>query len=121
MFDEAHKLAAHFFGNKMQKTGRFKLAEKLGAQTRHLLLMTATPHSGKEEDFQLFLSLLDSDRFYGLNQAEKFLLAIVQIDENEQIDGPYYLRSPFDAEPGWGVSSVNYNIEDLLALAEGNQ
>ena len=26
--------------------------------------MTATPHSGKEEDFQLFLSLLDSDRFY---------------------------------------------------------
>jgi hypothetical protein len=26
------------------------------------LLMTATPHSGKEEDFQLFLSLLDPDR-----------------------------------------------------------
>ena len=27
--------------------------------------MTATPHSGKEEDFQLFLALLDSDRFEG--------------------------------------------------------
>jgi hypothetical protein len=27
--------------------------------------MTATPHNGKEEDFQLFLSLLDADRFYG--------------------------------------------------------
>ena len=27
--------------------------------------MTATPHNGKDEDFQLFLSLLDSDRFYG--------------------------------------------------------
>ena len=27
--------------------------------------MTATPHNGKEADFQLFLSLLDSDRFYG--------------------------------------------------------
>ena len=26
--------------------------------------MTATPHNGKEEDFQLFLSLLDEDRFY---------------------------------------------------------
>jgi superfamily II DNA or RNA helicase len=65
VFDEAHKLAAHFFGNKLEKTGRFELAEKLGAQTRHLLLMTATPHNGKEEDFQLFLSLLDSDRFYG--------------------------------------------------------
>lgn len=65
IFDEAHKLAAHFFGSKLEKTGRFILAEKLGARTRHLLLMTATPHSGKEEDFQLFLSLLDSDRFYG--------------------------------------------------------
>jgi superfamily II DNA/RNA helicase len=65
VFDEAHKLSAHFYGNQLEKTGRFKLAEKLGAQTRHLLLMTATPHNGKEEDFQLFLSLLDSDRFYG--------------------------------------------------------
>ena len=65
VFDEAHKLSAHFYGNQLEKTGRFKLAEKLGAQTRHLLLMTATPHNGKEEEFQLFLSLLDSDRFYG--------------------------------------------------------
>ena len=27
--------------------------------------MTATPHAGKEEDFQLFLALLDTDRFEG--------------------------------------------------------
>jgi hypothetical protein len=33
--------------------------------TRHFLLMTATPHNGKEEDFQLFLALLDGDRFEG--------------------------------------------------------
>ena len=33
--------------------------------TRHLLLMTATPHNGKEEDFQLFMALLDGDRFEG--------------------------------------------------------
>ena len=33
--------------------------------TRHLLLMTATPHKGKPADFQLFLALLDSDRFEG--------------------------------------------------------
>ena len=65
IFDEAHKLAAHFFGNEIKKTGRFLFAEKLGACTRHLLLMSATPHNGKDEDFQLFLSLLDSDRFYG--------------------------------------------------------
>ena len=65
IFDEAHKLSAHFFGSEVKKTGRFLFAEKLGARTRHLLLMSATPHNGKDEDFQLFLSLLDSDRFYG--------------------------------------------------------
>lgn len=78
VFDEAHKLAAHYFGSKLEKTGRFRFAEKLGAQVRHLLLMTATPHSGKEEDFQLFLSLLDSDRFYG-----KFRDGVHQVDTSD--------------------------------------
>lgn len=63
--DEAHKLSASFFGNKINKTKRFLLGEMLGSITRHFLLMTATPHNGKEEDFQLFMSLLDADRFYG--------------------------------------------------------
>lgn len=63
--DEAHKLSANYFGNKINKTKRFQLGELLGSITRHFLLMTATPHNGKEEDFQLFMSLLDSDRFYG--------------------------------------------------------
>ena len=63
--DEAHKLSASYFGNKVNKTKRFVLGEMLGSITRHFLLMTATPHNGKEEDFQLFMSLLDADRFYG--------------------------------------------------------
>lgn len=63
--DEAHKLSANYYGQKVNKTKRFQLGELLGSITRHFLLMTATPHNGKEEDFQLFLSLLDSDRFYG--------------------------------------------------------
>ena len=63
--DEAHRMGAHYFGGKLEKTKRFLLGELLGEITRHLLLMTATPHSGKEEDFQLFLTLLDRDRFEG--------------------------------------------------------
>ncbi|HPY42359.1 MAG TPA: DEAD/DEAH box helicase, partial [Thiolinea sp.] len=63
--DEAHKLSANYFGNKINKTKRFALGELLGSITRHFLLMTATPHNGKEADFQIWLSLLDSDRFYG--------------------------------------------------------
>ena len=63
--DEAHKLSANYFGNKINKTKRFTLGELLGSICRHFLLMTATPHNGKEEDFQVWMSLLDSDRFYG--------------------------------------------------------
>lgn len=63
--DEAHKLSATWYGTKVNETKRFKLGQLLGSVTRHFLLMTATPHNGKEEDFQLFMSLLDSDRFYG--------------------------------------------------------
>ncbi|MFT4084661.1 MAG: helicase-related protein [Nocardioides sp.] len=63
--DEAHRMSAHYFGGKVQRSKRFQLGELLGRRTRHLLLMTATPHSGKDEDFQLFCSLLDADRFEG--------------------------------------------------------
>jgi len=78
VFDEAHKLSAHYFGSKLEKTARFRFAEKLGKHVRHLLLMTATPHNGKEEDFQLFLSLLDSDRFYG-----KFRDGVHKVDPSD--------------------------------------
>lgn len=44
--DEAHKLSANYFGNKVNKTKRFLLGELLGSITRHFLLMTATPHNG---------------------------------------------------------------------------
>ena len=63
--DEAHKMSAHWQGDSIKPTQRFELGKALGAATRHLLLMTATPHNGNEADFQLFLSLLDTDRFYG--------------------------------------------------------
>jgi len=63
--DEAHKMSASFFGNEVKYTKRYRLGQLLSGITRHFLLMTATPHNGKEEDFQLFLQLLDSDRFEG--------------------------------------------------------
>ena len=45
--DEAHRMGAHYFGGKLEKTKRFQLGELLGDIARHLLLMTATPHSGQ--------------------------------------------------------------------------
>lgn len=63
--DEAHKMSASFFGGDLKETKRYRLGKLLGQITRHFLLLTATPHNGKEEDFQLFLALLDADRFEG--------------------------------------------------------
>ena len=63
--DEAHKMSASFFGGEVHYTKRMLLGRLLSTLTRHFLLLTATPHNGKEEDFQLFLSLLDGDRFEG--------------------------------------------------------
>ena len=63
--DEAHKMSASYFSGEKKETKRYKLGRYLSSLTRHFLLMTATPHNGKEEDFQLFLALLDGDRFEG--------------------------------------------------------
>jgi SNF2 family DNA or RNA helicase len=63
--DEAHKLSATYFGNEVKYTKRYRLGQMLSTLTRHFLLLTATPHNGKEADFQLFMALLDGDRFEG--------------------------------------------------------
>ena len=76
--DEAHRMGAHYFGGELRKTKRFLLGEMLGQITRHLLLMTATPHSGKEEDFQLFLTLLDRDRFEGKQKKSTDLSGVMR-------------------------------------------
>jgi superfamily II DNA or RNA helicase len=63
--DEAHRMSATYFGGEVKYTKRYQVGQRLGQICRHLLLMSATPHNGKEEDFQLFMALLDGDRFEG--------------------------------------------------------
>lgn len=63
--DEAHKMSASYWGGEIRRTKRYLLGQNLSAITRHFLLMTATPHNGKEADFQFFMALLDADRFEG--------------------------------------------------------
>lgn len=76
--DEAHKMSATYFGNEVKFTRRYRLGQLVGSLTRHLLLMTATPHNGKEADFQLFLALLDADRFEG-----RFRDGVHQVDTTD--------------------------------------
>ena len=54
---------------------------------------------------------------YGLNQQDKFILAIVMVD-GEQHEGPFYVTKPFTQEPDWAVTSINLDLDQLLAKAE---
>lgn len=56
--DEAHKMSAY---NDEHKTYAYQLGENLSERTDHFLLMTATPHKGDKDQFQLFMRLLDKD------------------------------------------------------------
>lgn len=78
--DEAHKLSATFFGGEVKFTKRYRLGQLVSGLTRHFLLMTATPHNGKEEDFQLFMALLDGDRFEG-----RFRDGVHQVDISDMM------------------------------------
>ena len=67
--DEAHKMSATVWGGEVKYTKRFQLGRLLSSISRHFLLLTATPHNGKEEDFQLFMSLIDQARFEGVTRS----------------------------------------------------
>ena len=78
--DEAHRMSASFFGQEVKYTKRFQLGALAGRVARHFLLMTATPHNGKEEDFQLFMGLLDADRFEG-----RFRQGVHKVDPSDMM------------------------------------
>jgi hypothetical protein len=64
------------------------------------------------------ITVTRNEMLYAFNQGDKFILAIVLVNEDDSYEGPYYIRRPFDREPGWGVSSINYNISDLISRSE---
>jgi hypothetical protein len=65
------------------------------------------------------VTVTKNEIFESWNQGSKYHLAIVLVGEDDSIDGPHYVPHPFKEEPGWGVSSVNYDLKALLARAQG--
>ena len=76
IFDEAHKLSADQEGDlTLSRTLRYRLAEALSGvashderwrldwSARHVLLLTATPHMGKDYPYYCLWRLLDPDAF----------------------------------------------------------
>lgn len=83
--DEAHRMSASREDNKSQ---RYKLGELLRDSTDHILLMTATPHKGDVDNFNLFLQLLDEDAFANVKSIKE------AINEGR---APFYLRRTKEA------------------------
>jgi SNF2 family DNA or RNA helicase len=112
--DEAHKMSASYFsgsGGEVKETKRYKLGKLLAGICRNFLLLTATPHNGKEEDFQLFMALLDGDRFEG-----KFRDGVHQADTSDlmrRMVKEQLLK--FDGKPLFPerlAYTVNYTLTD---------
>ncbi|AFZ33590.1 helicase domain protein (plasmid) [Gloeocapsa sp. PCC 7428] len=113
--DEAHKMSASFFGGEIRETKRYKLGKLLSSLTRHFLLMSATPHNGKEEDFQLFMALLDGDRFEGrfrdgvhVSDTSDLMRRLVKEDLLKFDEKPLF--------PERKAYTVEYKLSDLEAV-----
>ena len=76
VFDEAHKLSVSRNRGRIRRTRRYALAEALAGcapaggrfaglpwAAHHLLLLTATPHMGREEPYHYLWRLLDPQAF----------------------------------------------------------
>jgi superfamily II DNA or RNA helicase len=83
--DEAHRMSAR---DAEHKTERYRLGEMLSDHTDHFILLTATPHKGDEENFCLFLRLLDKEVYADVASLD---VAI------EQQSAPFYLRRTKEA------------------------
>lgn len=112
--DEAHKMSASYFSSEIKATKRYKLGQLLSGLSRHFLLLTATPHNGKDADFQLFLALLDGDRFEG--RFRDGVHAVDASDLMRRLVKEKLLK--FDGAPLFPeriAYTVNYCLSDLEA------
>lgn len=108
--DEAHKMAAYQYGQKVDKRQAYILGEELSQRTDHMLLMTATPHRGNVDNFRLLLALLDPDLFRSNDGLAELL---------RQQNMPIFLRRlkehmyDFDGKqlfPSRDVDTVRYTL-----------
>lgn len=58
IIDEAHRM-----GGSTEQVARYKLGAALAEATPYLLLLSATPHQGKTDQFMRLMQLLDRDAF----------------------------------------------------------
>ncbi|MCZ7603142.1 MAG: helicase-related protein [Melioribacteraceae bacterium] len=118
--DEAHKMSAYRYGDKTEKTGRYRLGETLSKVTDHLLFLTATPHKGDPENFRLFLDLLVPGFFSSnemlqesiKNQDNPLFIRRIKEDLKDFEGKPLFLPRNVDTVP-FDLGSHSPNEKDL--------
>ena len=58
IFDESHRLSRTQYGLNYRLSDRYRLAANLRRKTDSILLLSATPHQGKQDKFQALLELI---------------------------------------------------------------
>lgn len=110
--DEAHKMSAYKYGEKISKTQRYALGEFLSSIATHLLFLTATPHRGDPENFRLLLELLEPGFFADVSMLTESI---------QKKDNPLFLRrlkedlKDFDGAPLFPprkVETIKYYLSD---------
>ena len=133
IFDEAHKLSADR-GNdlRVRKTGRYKLAEalagvrglddqwNLGWNTHHLLLLTATPHMGKDYPYYALWRLLEPDMLATPEAFDEFpaserIAHFIRRTKEEMvhIDGTPLYKKRISETPGFALTQGEVSEQRL--------
>ena len=63
------------------------------------------------------ITVTRNEILYSLNKPEDFILAIVEFHPDGSHKA-HYIRKPFQREPDFAVTSVNYDLADLISRGE---
>ena len=125
IFDEAHKLSAYEYGEKIYKSKRYEAAHILAQQCEHLLLLTATPHRGRKDTFKRLLQLLDDDIFatadlatervreLSMNGANKFFIRRLKEDMKDW-DGNALYKNRHTKTTSYNLTSDEKRLYDAV-------
>ena len=114
VFDEAHRLSAYESGRNVKKSKRYDTALELSKNCEHLLLLTATPHRGREDTFKLLMQLLDADIFSSVESTTHVVMS-----EHSGDAGDYFIRRLKEDMKDWDnkplyvkrhTRTVDYNL-----------
>jgi hypothetical protein len=98
--DREHEKLGYDIESKVPGTGKLRFIEVRGRVT------------GADT-----ITVTRNEILYSLNKPEGFILAIVEFLDGES-RRVHYLRQPFQRQPDFGVTSVNYDLVELIARAE---